>query len=122
MIGINELGTGNTGTFQKAYASVLSKIIKWQPEAIIYVQGIIAVSKKKSEEDAIINNTNINDKNVAISQLADGKKIFYLDINPILTDKRGNLKADYTFDEVHLYAQYYVMWKEFLEEHAVVLS
>ena len=122
MIGINELGTGNTGTFQKAYASVLSKIIKWQPEAIIYVQGIIAVSAKKNAEDAIINNLNINDKNVAISQLADGKKIFYLDINPLLTDKKGNLKADYTFDEVHLYAQYYVMWKDFLKEHAVVLS
>ena len=122
MIGINELGTGNTGTFQKAYASVISKILKWQPEAIIYIQGIIAVSAKKDAEDAIINNTNINDKNVAISQLADGKQIFYLDINPILTDKKGNLRASYTFDEIHMYAQYYVMWKEFLEEHAVVLS
>jgi len=45
MVGINELGTGNTGTFQKAYERVLRKFQKWQPDAVIYIQGIIPVSK-----------------------------------------------------------------------------
>jgi len=120
MIGINELGTGNTGTFQKAYAHVLKKFRQWQPQAVIYIQGIIAVSGAKSAEDGVFNNININDKNVAIAQLADGVNIFYLDINPKLTDKDGNLKADYTFDEIHMYAQYYDIWTKFLTKHAVV--
>ena len=110
MVGINELGTGNTGTFQKAYELVLRKFHKWQPDAVIYIQGIIPVSKVKASGDEIFNNININDKNVAIAQLADGKDIFYLDVSKKLTDKGGYLKADYTFDEVHVYAQYYELW------------
>lgn len=120
MVGINELGTGNTGTFQKAYARVLQKFHKWQPDAVIYIQGIIPVSKVKASGDEIFNNININDKNVAIAQLADGKSIFYLDVSKKLTDKGGYLKADYTFDEVHMYAQYYELWTNFLMKHAVV--
>lgn len=120
MIGINELGTGNTATFQNAYERVLKKFRKWQPQAVIYIQGIIPVSKVKASEDEIFNNININDKNVAIAQLADGKNIFYLDVSEKLTDKKGYLKADYTFDEVHMYAQYYAKWTDYLLEHAVV--
>lgn len=120
MVGINELGTGNTGTFQKAYERVIKKFQKWQPNAVIYIQGIIPVSKKKAASDEIFNNLNINDKNVAIAQLADGKDIFYLDVSKSLTDKSGHLKADYTFDEVHMYAQYYKLWTDYLMSHAVV--
>ncbi len=120
MVGINELGTGNTGTFQKAYERVIKKFHKWQPDAVIYIQGIIPVSKKKAAEDEIFNNININDKNVAIAQLADGKDIFYLDVSESLTDKSGHLKADYTSDEVHMYAQYYKLWTDYLMKHAVV--
>ncbi|MDE7312575.1 MAG: hypothetical protein K2N87_13290 [Eubacterium sp.] len=120
MVGINELGTGNTGTFQQAYERVLKKFRKWQPNAVIYIQGIIPVSKAKASGDEIFNNININDKNVAIAQLADGKDIFYLDVSKSLTDKSGYLKADYTFDDVHMYAQYYELWTDFLMKHAVV--
>lgn len=120
MIGINELGTGNTGTFQKAYDRVIRKFRKWQPDAVIYIQGIIPVSKAKAKDDPIFNNININDKNVAIAQLADGRNVFYLDVSSKLTDKNGCLKADYTFDEVHMYAQYYELWTNYLMKHAVV--
>lgn len=120
MIGINELGTGNTATFQKAYARVLEKFRKWQPDAVIYIQGIIPVSKKKAASDGIFNNVNINDKNVAIAQLADGKQIFYLDVSEKLTDKQGFLREDYTFDDVHMYAQNYRLWTDYLMEHAVI--
>lgn len=120
MVGINELGTGNTGTFQEAYERVLRKFRKWQPDAVIYIQGIIPVSKAKASGDEIFNNININDKNVAIAQLADGKNIFYLDVSKKLTDKGGYLKADYTFDEVHMYAQHYGLWTDYLMSHAVV--
>lgn len=120
MVGINELGTGNTGTFQKAYERVLRKFRKWQPDAVIYIQGIIPVSKERASEDAIFNNVNINDKNVAIAQLANGTDTFYLDVSGKLTDKGGYLKADYTFDNIHMYAQYYELWTNYLMKHAVV--
>ena len=70
--------------------------------------------------DTEFNNVNINDKNAAIASLADGETVFYLDCNPVFTDENGFLKADLTFDGVHLYAQHYDVWREFLMEHAVV--
>ena len=66
------------------------------------------------------NNVNINDKNAAAASLADGTNIFYLDSNPMFTDEEGFLKADLTFDGVHLYANNYEAWKEFFMEHGVV--
>ena len=78
------------------------------------------MSKKKASSDAIFNNININDKNVAIAHLADGRNIFYLDVSGKLTDKKGYLKEDYTFDDVHMYAQHYELWTNYLMKHAVV--
>ncbi len=65
------------------------------------------------------NNININDKNVASARLANGKDVFYLDCNPLFTDEEGYLQAELTFDGVHLYAQHYDKWRDFLFEHGV---
>lgn len=119
-IGINELGTGGTERFQQEYWKVLKKLRKWQPEAIIYVQSILPVSASQNAKDAVINNTNIRDKNVAIAQLTDGIHIIYLNINEVFEDENHNLRQEYTFDNVHLYAQYYSQWIDYLKKHAVV--
>ena len=36
------------------------------------------------------------------------------------TDENHALKQDLTFDDVHLYAQYYDKWVKYLKNHAVV--
>ena len=120
MVGINELGTGGTERFQETYKEVLKKFRKWQPDAVIYVQSIMGVSPKKDKSDPVFNNTNIRDKNYAISKLTDGIHIFYLNIQEIYEDKNHNLAQEMTFDHVHLYAQHYDKWVEYLKAHAVV--
>lgn len=120
MVGINELGTGGTERFQNAYKEVLKKFRKWQPDAVIYVQSIMGVSPKKDKSDPVFNNTNIRDKNYAISKLTDGIHIFYLNIQEIYEDENHNLAQELTFDDVHLYAQHYDKWVKYLKTHAVV--
>lgn len=120
MVGINELGTGGTKRFQEAYKEVLKKFRQWQPDAVIYVQSIMGVSPKKDKSDPVFNNTNIRDKNYAISKLTDGIHIFYLNIQELYEDKDHNLTQDLTFDDVHLYAQHYDRWVKYLKTHAVV--
>ena len=71
MLGINELGTGTTESFMEEYKEVVGKIRSLQPDAIIYVQGIMRVTGEKHENDPIFNNTNINEKNDEISKLAN---------------------------------------------------
>lgn len=120
MLGINELGTGNTESFMEEYRKVVARIRELQPNAILFVEGIMRVTGSKNESDPIFNNTNINDKNNEIAKLANGSDIFYLDVNEVVCDAQGNLNADYTVDEVHLKAQYYSIWKEFLLNHGIV--
>ena len=120
MVGINELGTGGTERFAQTYKEVLGKMRKWQPDAVIYVQSIMGVSPKKDRTDEVFNNTNIRDKNCAIAKLTDGIHIFYLNIQELYEDENHALKQDLTFDDVHLYAQYYDKWVKYLKNHAVV--
>lgn len=120
MLGINELGTGNTEYFMKSYTAAVEKIRELQPDAIIFVEGIMRVTGEKSENDPIFNNTNINEKNDAIAALADNRDIFYIDVNEVVCDENGDLVHEYTIDEIHLKAKYYEIWKEFLLKHGIV--
>ncbi len=120
MLGINELGTGTTKTFVAEYKKVLEEIQKLQPDAIIYIEGIMNVTKKKSDADPIFNNKNIKDRNNGIATLADNKTTFYIDVNEAITDKTGGIPEKYTFDNIHLKAAYYKIWTEFLLNHGVV--
>lgn len=120
MLGINELGRGNTELFMEQYQSVVARIQKLQPDAIIFVEGIMRVSGQKNQEDPIFNNKNINERNERIAQLADGVNLFYIDVNEAVCDENGDLVADYTYDQIHLKAAYYDLWKQFLLEHGIV--
>lgn len=119
MLGMNELGYGNTPMYLKQYLKVIRQIKEWQPGVIIYVMGNLHVSREKNNMETEFNNININDKNVASARLANGRDVFYLDCNPLFTDEEGYLQEELTFDGVHLYAQHYDKWREFLFSHGV---
>lgn len=122
MLGMNELGYGNTGMYLKKYREVLQQLKEWQPDAVFYIMANLHVSREKNNPESEFNNININDKNAASASLANGTDVFYLDANPLFTDEDGFLKAELTFDGVHLYAKYYDAWREFLMSHAVEKS
>lgn len=119
MLGMNELGYGDTPMYLRQYLKVIRQLKEWQPEAIIYVMANLHVSREKNNMESEFNNININDKNVAAARLADGRNVFYLDCNPLFTDEEGYLQAELTFDGVHLYAKHYDKWRAFLMEHGV---
>lgn len=117
MLGINELGNA-TSSFSRQYAKVLGEIRKRQPEARIIIMGIMFVTNGYDRNPAVFNNDNVNSKNVAISRYANGRTIYYLDMNPAVEDENHALNSDYTFDGVHLTAQYYNLWRDFMCSHA----
>lgn len=119
MLGMNELGYGNTEMYLNKYREVVEQIREWQPDAVIYIMANLHVSREKNNLASEFNNININDKNAAAASLANGTDIFYLDANPVFTDSEGFLDSELTFDGVHMYAQHYDKWREFLMEHAV---
>lgn len=121
MIGINEMGTGTVESFLEAYQEAVAHLQELQPDAIIYLQAIIKVTTKRSDQGDYINNEGIIARNEGIAQMADNEKIFYLDVNPSICDETGGMIPEYTFDGVHLKAKYIDIWKDFLKTHAVSL-
>ena len=120
MLGLNEIGTGDTEYFFNAYKEVIDRIMELQPDAIIYIQSIMHVTAEKAHGDKNFNNEKINARNEAIAQLADQKKIFYIDMNEAVDDEDGNLDKSLSFDGVHLKASSYERWYEFLLHNAIV--
>ena len=121
MVGINECGIGRPQSFFEQYRDVVNDIRSLQPDALIFLQGNLLVTQKKSNESKSITNENISARNKLISTLANQKDIFYIDINESSLCEEGALVPEYTWDQVHIKAQYYPVWKEFLLEHAIVL-
>lgn len=122
MVGINEMGTGTIERYIETYTAAVEHLQELQPDAIIYIQGILKVTTARSNKGDYINNEGIEARNEALSQLADGKKIFYVDANPAICDEDGGMVKDYTFDGVHLKAKYISLWKEYLKDNAVLLD
>lgn len=119
MIGINEMGTGTVDSFMEAYGEAVEHLQELQPDAIIYLQAIMKVTAERSQQGDYITNEGIDERNARIAQLADDQKTFYLDVNPLICDETGGMVASYTYDGVHLKAQYIPIWLDFLKEHAV---
>lgn len=122
MIGINEMGTGTVASFTNRYKEVVDHLLELQPGAILYIQGILKVSTERSNQGDYINNEGIVARNEALAELADNRRIFYLDVNPLVCDETGGLVASYTFDGVHLKAKYIEIWKDYLKSHAIWLK
>lgn len=121
MVGINEMGTGNLDKFAETYKQAVEHLRTLQPNAVIYLQAIMKVTTKRSQKGDYITNQGIDERNEKISQLADNVWVYYLDVNPLICDESGGMEPTYTFDGVHLKAQYVPIWKDFLKAHAVVL-
>lgn len=119
MIGINEMGTGTVESFLEKYAECVAHIRELQPDAIIYLQSIMKVTDERSNQGDYITNEGIDLRNEGIAAMADNESIFYLDVNPPVCDENGAMVGDYTYDGVHLKAQYIALWKDFLKCHAV---
>lgn len=118
-IGINEMGRGTVDGFMEKYAQSVEKIRELQPEALIFLQGIMKVTTEKSNADSIFNNQGIQERNERIAQLADGITVFYIDVNEAVCDETGGLRADLTFDNLHLYGSKYGIWVDFLKTRGI---
>ena len=119
MIGINEMGIGTVDSFMEKYREVVARIRELQPEAIIYLQGIMKVTTERSAKGDYIHNEGIEARNAEIAKLADNIWIYYLDVNSCICDESGGMESSYTYDGVHLKAQYVTIWKDYLKTHAV---
>ena len=93
MLGVNELGWAYEKVFIQKYGEVVDKVKELQPDAKIYVQSILPVTKAKSDGDAIYNNTKISRYNELIEQMCREKGVTYLHVADAVGLDNGALPA-----------------------------
>lgn len=119
MLGINEMGYPYESIVKK-YQSLVDTVRRLQPEAIIFLQANLHVTKQKSQSNPTYSNEKIDRLNSDIQEMAkETERMYYLDVNPLFDDGEGNLSESYTSDNAHVLGKYYVDWTDWLLTNAV---
>lgn len=117
-LGINELGWPYVQTFISKYSDLITKIEKEQPQAKIYVQSILPVSKEVSDHSKIYNNTNIKTFNLSIEEMCKNLNVTYLTPNEAVWNEKKELPPDAAPDGIHLNRTYCEKWLSYLAKHS----
>ncbi len=107
MFGVNELGWVYLQTFIDDFSDLIDHIYEVNPDANIYVQSILPVTKSTSDSDAIYRQDKINEYNDALLEMCmDRKDIIYLDLASAVMNEDGYLPDEATTDGIHCNADY----------------
>ncbi|MEI6445870.1 MAG: SGNH/GDSL hydrolase family protein [Nostocales cyanobacterium ELA583] len=121
MVGINDLIRGlDDQEILANYRQIISYLRRRHPQAEIVVESILPhggerVTWEGKEKLLAIPNLRIRKLNQELKNLATEKGGKYLDLHPLFTDKKGNLRADFTTDGLHLSPPGYLVWRTALQ-------
>lgn len=122
MFGINELGWQYPEIFAEKYGVVIDSIRECNPDAVIYVESILPVSRDAERNSNILDSEKIRTYNSLLMELCEEKGIYYLNVARIFTDDEGYLPDGAAVDGIHLNTDYIRMWLDYLKSHAVIPS
>lgn len=118
MFGDNECGWPNTSVFIKRYAKVITAVRERVPEAEIYLQSVLPISRAADAKNEYgCNNAAIKKVNEAIKQLAKDEGVRYINPAASMTDSQGFLPDEAASDGVHLRKKYCRIWLNYLADN-----
>lgn len=122
-LGVNELGYHNDRGFYESYCQAIDEIRKVQPNAVIYIQGLIPLNEAQIKEangnKYGLTNDHLRVYNDLLKQAAEEKQVAYLDLYAEFADENGSLPEGASRDGVHLKKDACVRWLEYLKTHTV---
>ena len=118
MLGVNELGWSYPQVFKSKYKELIKEIKKIKPNAQIYVQSIIPVTKSRDKSDKYFNNTRIEQYNKLVKEVASEENVEYLDVQSALVNGEGYLPEETSPDGIHIGKSYCEKWLEYLKNNS----
>ena len=121
-LGVNELGYFDDQGFYDNYCKAIDEIRKLQPDAVIYIQGLIPLNEEQiaaTTGRTYLTNDHLRVYNDLMKQAAQEKQVVYLDLYSVFVDENGALPAEGSHDGVHLSKEYCQRWLEYLKAHTV---
>lgn len=111
-LGLNDvtLTDGDTDTFIKTYRKVLRSVIEKLPDARIYINGILPVTKERAEKHAPYKK--IDQYNEVLRKMCQEEEITFIDNAPLVKQEY------YEPDGEHMKITFYPVWAEHMAEEA----
>lgn len=107
LIGINDLNSGKTvDSMEAGYRELLRRVRQKRPDLRIVVQSVLPTRGEYAKRNAPV-----TDFNERLKKIAAEFNCVYLDLNALLRDAQGELKAEFTEDGLHLTEPAYRLWQ-----------
>lgn len=119
-LGVNGLAWISLEDFTARYEELIDAIRSQHPDALLYVQSILPVTREKSlGENGIYSNEKIDAYNTALMNLCEEKGVAYLNLAEAFKESDGALAPGASPDGIHFGADYYERWMNYLKTHTV---
>lgn len=122
LIGINDVSHGHSvDKLAQRYENLVKEIMRRSPQTKLYLQSIMPIDNRfgvyrnlRGKEQTVV------DFNKRIQAIAEENGLTYIDLWPVLSDKEGRMRSDFTNDGLHLTGPGYRAWtnaiRHFLDE------
>lgn len=119
LIGINDVSHNlSVSELASEYRDLVKQIRKKTPGSTIYIQSVMPINNDFKRYKALAGKENVvNELNIFLRQIASEEGAIYVDLFPVLSDKTGKLKKEYTNDGLHLTGPGYKAWIETIEPY-----
>lgn len=121
-LGVNELGYYDDEGFYNSYREAIRAIRALQPNAVIYIQGLIPLNESviaQSTGRTYLTNEHLRVYNDLMRQAAQEEQVVFLDLYGEFADENGELPAQASKDGVHLRGDWCKQWLAYLQTHTV---
>lgn len=119
MIGTNNFSDNSAEEIAAGVTKIVEEFHSQKPKAKVLVLGVFPRNAKANKESKVASaaelHTKVKDVNDRIAKLADGKKVFFLDIGSKFLDDTGGLPRTIMPDYLHLSPQGYQIWASAIE-------
>lgn len=115
--GINEMGWSDLDKFERCYEEFVNIVKQYQPKATIYVQGVIPVTKKKSDSNQTYAPHRVSAFDERIKSVSKKTGAIYLDIAIGICGESRILPEDVAPDGVHMGKYYNDKWLDYIIEN-----
>ncbi len=110
LIGTNDLASGiRVGQIAANVVELLDTLAAALPQCQLHLQSLLPRQRKFAAR--------IRQLNALYAQIAGQRSILFIDLFPLFDDGSGELRAELTYDRLHLTGAGYVVWREALAKY-----
>lgn len=118
LIGINDIGRGlPTEVILSNYRQIVSRLTQSLPETKLIIQSVLPMNEGKLPYDYLKGKAaKVKALNEGIVLITTEFNLTYLNLHELFADGKGELKAGYTKDGIHIEPAAYVDWVNWLKK------